>query len=93
MSLPSCLGTIPLLDGSNYPDWLDLLSLTITYLDLDMALDETMPPTPTDQSSDRDRANYEKWHRSDKVCCKIILNSISKGIRGSIDHDKNAKEL
>ena len=60
MTLPSCLGAIPTLDGSNFVDWLDMLMLTFTYLDLDMAVDEPMPPRPTEMSSGTDKSNYDK---------------------------------
>ena len=93
MVLPSCLGAIPILDGSNFVDWLDMLMLTFTYLDLDMAVDEPMPPKPTEMSSAADKANFDKWMRCNKVCLRIISNSVSKSIRGSIIIKDNAKDL
>ena len=93
MTLPSCLGAILILDGSNFVDWLDMLMLTFTYLDLGMAIDEPMPPKPTKMRSAADKANYDKWMRCNKVCFRIISNYVSKSIRGSLIIKDNAKDL
>ncbi|RWR72910.1 hypothetical protein CKAN_00115700 [Cinnamomum micranthum f. kanehirae] len=70
-----------------------MLLLAITYLDLDMALDEPKPTMPTDASSVDERANYNRWIKANKVVIRIITNSISRTIRGSIEAKENAKDL
>ena len=87
------LGIIPLLDGSNFIEWLDMLLLAITYLDLDMALDEPKPAKPTDASSVDKMTNYNKWIKANKVVIQIITNSILRTIKGSIEVKENAKDL
>ena len=82
-----------MLDGSNFIEWLDMLLLAITYLDLDMALDEPKPAIPTDTSSVDERANYNKWIKANKFMTKIITNSVSRTIRGSIEAKENANDL
>ena len=93
MASLSTLGNIPMLDGSNFIEWLDMLLLAITYLDLDMALDEPKPTMPTDASSVDERTTYNKWIKANKVVIRIITNSISRTIRGSIEAKENAKDL
>ena len=51
------------------------------------------PAIPTDASSVDERANYNKWIKASKVVKKIITNSISMTIRGSIEARENAKDL
>ena len=50
MASLSTLGNILMLDGSNFIEWLDMLLLAITYLDLDMALDKPKPAIPRTQA-------------------------------------------
>ncbi|RWR73399.1 Gag-protease-integrase-RT-RNaseH polyprotein [Cinnamomum micranthum f. kanehirae] len=89
----STLGTIPTLDGSNFVEWLDALMIAITFLDLEIAFDEPMPENPTENSTAEERTIYEKWIKANKVGVKIILNSISRTIRGSIGIKDKAKDL
>lgn len=57
-----------------------------------MALEDPMPHVSTKNSSLIERPNYDKWMRSDKVGLKIITDSISKSIRGSIKMMEHAKD-
>ena len=89
----STLGTIPTLDGSNFLEWMDMLMIAITFLDLDIVFDEPKPLTPTNETSSDEKVKFEKWTKANKVATKIILNSISRGIRGSLGTIENAKDL
>lgn len=81
------------LDGSNFIELLEMILLTITFLDLDMALDEPMHPTPRDASSVDEKTYYNKWVKPNKGMLEIILNSISISIRGSTEVIENATDL
>ena len=51
MAALSTLGTIPTVDGSNFLEWMDMLMIAITFLDLDIVFEGTKPPTPTNETS------------------------------------------
>ncbi|RWR94802.1 Retrovirus-related Pol polyprotein from transposon TNT 1-94 [Cinnamomum micranthum f. kanehirae] len=92
VSLPTQLRSIPVLNGNNFVEWKEQLLLTLGYLDLEMALEEPKPSTPTDQSSANKREEYSKWIRSNKISLMIMRNSIAKNIRGSFASKDDAKD-
>lgn len=57
MSLHSYLGSTPILDGLNFIDRLDILMLTFTFIDLDLALAEHMALKFTDTSLATNKVN------------------------------------
>lgn len=59
-----------------------MLLLTINSLNLDMALDEPMPPTPTDVSLVDEKKYYKKWVKVNKVILKIILTQFQEALDG-----------
>ena len=93
MAALSTLGTIPTLDGSKFLKWMDMLMIAITFLDLDIVFDEPKPLTPTNETFSDEKVKFEKWTKANKVATKIILNSISRGFRGSLGTIENAKDL
>lgn len=57
--------------------------LAITFFDLELAFDDQMPEKPTENTAEH-KATYGKLVRANEVSIKIILNYISRIIRGSI---------
>ena len=49
MAALSTLGTIPTLDGSNFLEWIDMLMIAITFLDLDIEFEEAKCQTPINE--------------------------------------------
>jgi len=84
---------IPTLSGDNYKIWKDKVLLALGCMDLDLALRTDEPPLPVAESSQVDRALYERWERSNRLSIMVIKTHISQSIRGSIPECRTAKEL
>ena len=80
-----------MLNGSNFIDWEDELLLTLGCLNLDTAIMESKPAKLTENSSQAERASYEKWIKASCLSFMIIKRSISKNTPSSIPDNENAK--
>ncbi|OIT30286.1 hypothetical protein A4A49_62254, partial [Nicotiana attenuata] len=58
---------------------------------LDLALLVEEPPIPTESSTPKDKANYERWERSNRLSLMLIKAHISQSIRGSIRNSDKVK--
>ena len=59
-------------------------------MDLDYALREPTPIKPTSESTNEQKALYEKWERSNRMSLMIMKCSITPAIRGAIPDSDNA---
>ena len=92
-NIPTQFNSIPLLTGSNYSKWKSSVEIVLGCMDLDLALEEVEPPTPTDSSTDSAKAHYKAWTKSNKMCLKIIKNSISETMQGVMPDTEKAKDF
>ncbi|KAJ4963760.1 hypothetical protein NE237_023699 [Protea cynaroides] len=83
---------LPILNGENYAEWLELLELTLGYKNLDLAINEEKPEDLTDESIPDQRDYYAKWQRSNNMSLRLIKANMSRTIRRSIPDKPTARE-
>nr|KYP35822.1 Retrovirus-related Pol polyprotein from transposon TNT 1-94 [Cajanus cajan] len=84
---------IPELKGDNYKVWKERVLLHLGWMDIDYAIRKPAPPGITETSTPDAVDLYEKWERSNRLSVTFIKTNISAGIRGSVDHHDNVKDL
>ena len=62
-------------------------------MDLDYAIQTKQPPALTNDSTAKQRANFEKWGCSNRMSLMIMKHSISDTIRGTLPEEENAKSF
>ncbi|KAJ4963581.1 hypothetical protein NE237_023520 [Protea cynaroides] len=83
---------LPILNGENYAEWLELLELTLGYMNLDLAINEEKPEDLTNESTPDQRDYYAKWQRSNNMSLRLIKANMSRTIRRSIPDKPTARE-
>ena len=83
-AISSNLNCIPVLNGSNFLKWKEHVNIVFGCMDLDYALRVDEPPKPNEFSTTNQKANYEKWERSNRMSLMIMKHSISNFIRGAM---------
>jgi hypothetical protein len=84
---------IPKLSGDNYKIWKKRILLHLGWMDIDYAIRKDEPVGITEASTPDEVDLYEKWERSNRLFVMFIKTKISAGIRGSIEHHENVKDL
>lgn len=93
-TISNCLSGIEPLNGANFTAWKEQINIVLGVMDLDYALRVKVPPTiPTATSSIEQKADYERWEKSNRMSLMIMKNSISVAIRGAIPESESAKEF
>ncbi|XP_074577512.1 uncharacterized protein LOC141833910 [Curcuma longa] len=77
---------VPELRGDNYKIWKERTLLHLGCKDIDYAIRKDEPPP-------ENVALYEKWERSNRLSIMFIKTKISDGIRGSLEHYDNVRDL
>ena len=77
---------VPELRGDNYKIWKERTLLHLGCKDIDYAIRKDEPPS-------EDTVLYEKWERSNRLSIMFIKTKISDGIRGSLEHYDNVRDL
>ena len=67
---------VPMLEGSNFSSWKSSIMIYLGCMDLDLAFRMDRPASPTDESTDSQRAQYEKWERSNRLGLMIMQQGI-----------------
>ena len=62
-------------------------------MDLDYAIQTKQPPALTNDSTAKQRANFEKWGCSNRMSLMVMKHSISDTIRGAMSEEENAKSF
>ncbi|KAJ4958472.1 hypothetical protein NE237_025583 [Protea cynaroides] len=83
---------LPILNGENYAEWLELLELTLGCMNLDLVINEEKPEDLTDESTPDQRDYYAKWQRSNNMSLRLIKVNMSRTIRRSIPDKPTARE-
>ena len=86
----SCyLSGIEQLSGANFKKWKEQIGIVLGCMDLDYALREPTPIKPTSESTNEQKALYEKWERSNRMSLMIMKclfiekkNQIIKYLKG-----------
>jgi transposase InsO family protein len=85
--------SVPELTGENYKVWREMVIFYLGFKDIDYAIRMDEPPSVLSTSTSVEIALYERWERSNRLCVMFIKSKISIGIRGSIEHHMNVREL
>ncbi|KAJ4974424.1 hypothetical protein NE237_007598 [Protea cynaroides] len=83
---------LPILNGENYAEWLELLKLTLGCMNLDLAINDEKPEDLTDESTLDQRDYYAKWQRSNNMSLRLIKANMSRTIRRSIPDNPTTRE-
>ncbi|ERM97040.1 hypothetical protein AMTR_s00122p00074140 [Amborella trichopoda] len=86
-------GVKPKRNGSNFSDWKLKIEITLSILDLGLALSEDEPSKPNNESTTEQKAKYEKYDRSNRMSLMIMKRSLGKTICGAIPDKDNAESL
>lgn len=89
-SLPTCIKT---LNESTYEDWKESLEFYLAITNMDLALREEKPTSLTNDSTEVEKALFEKWEHSNRVCLMVMKYTMENSIRQSIPETNDAKEF
>ena len=78
------------LSGANFKKWKEQIGIVLGCMDLDYASREPTPTKPTFESTNEQKALYEKWEHSNRMSLMIMKCSITPAIRGAIPDSDNA---
>ena len=72
---------VPLLNGTNFPDWKEslLFQLGLMGLDLCFRVDFALPK-PTEENNADAKVQYEKWKRSNRLSLSFMLQHVPRDI-------------
>ncbi|XP_057985420.1 uncharacterized protein LOC131170388 [Hevea brasiliensis] len=87
------LSDVKTLNGSNFDDWKESLSMYLPIAQLDLALRVDAPAELTNESTVIEKTYHEKWQNSNRVCLMVIKYNIDKSIRQGIPDKESAKEF
>ena len=87
------VNSIPLLNGTNFKDWKENVSIVLGCMDLDLALRTDKPAALTAESTADQKRDFEKWDRSNRMCLMIMKRGIRESFRGSVSDEVTAKEF
>ena len=62
-------------------------------MDLDLALQEEQPAPLSENSSNNDKRNMERWDHSNRMSLMIMKRSILETFRGSMSEEKIATKF
>ena len=86
-NITSNINSIPMLNGSNFKEWKENLSIVLGVMDLDLALRVDSPAPVTDLSTSDQKREFERWERSNRICMMIIKRAIPEAFRGTMSDD------
>lgn len=83
--------SIETLTRSNYKKWKQDVEIVLGLMDLDLALREDEPAALTNESSDAQRRQHEKWHKANRMSLLIMKRAMTETVRGGIPSNDKAK--
>ena len=87
------INNILVLNGTNFGKWKEHITYLLGCMDLDYAIRIERPPALTDDSTVEQKANLEKWERSNRMSLMIMKHSIPNAISGAILEEENANSF
>ncbi|CAM8941542.1 unnamed protein product [Rhodiola kirilowii] len=92
-SVAANLNNILMLNGTNFKDWKENITILLGCMDLDLALWEPKPDGITGTSSESGQVYKGTWERSNRLSLMIIHRGIPKVFRGiMLDEISSAKD-
>ncbi|KAL9665190.1 hypothetical protein QQ045_020601 [Rhodiola kirilowii] len=86
-SVAANLNKILMLNGTNFKDWKENITILLGCMDLDLALREPKPDVITGTSSESGQAYKGTWERSNRLSLMIIRRGIPEVFRGIVPHE------
>ncbi|CAM8877638.1 unnamed protein product [Rhodiola kirilowii] len=86
-SVAANLNKILMLNGTNFKDWKENITILLDCMDLDLALREPKPDVITGTSSESGQAYKGTWERSNRLSLMIIRRGIPEVFRGIVPHE------
>ncbi|KAL8140365.1 hypothetical protein V2J09_006386 [Rumex salicifolius] len=81
----SCLSTVPLLTGSNYAEWIEIVTFSMSMLSFSDCLREDGPTVPAPDEKDVEVLKaYKDWKDKDGNCLSFLRLVTAMDIRNSI---------
>lgn len=73
-----------MLNGTNFKSWQENVMIILGCMDIDLALRREQPASLTDNSSNEDKRDYEKWERSNRMSLMIMKRAIPEAFRDTM---------
>ncbi|XP_024021308.1 uncharacterized protein LOC112091550 [Morus notabilis] len=88
------INSIPMLNETNFKVWKGNVMIVLSCMDLDLALRIEQPTTLTDESSNEEKQDFEKWDCSNRMSLMIMKRGIPETFRGAVSEKvTTAKEF
>ncbi|XP_042023131.1 uncharacterized protein LOC121770469 [Salvia splendens] len=87
------LNSIPVLKGNTYASWRSKALIGLGIANLDYALRTEQPAPLTDESSDKDKWNFERWEHSNRMSLMIMQHAIPENFGGTVPKEATAMEF
>ena len=71
-------------NGLNYAEWADHVDFQLGVINLDMAIIMEKPATPTDESSNEDKKDFELWQRANRLSLNFMRMMIAENVKPSM---------
>ncbi|CAM8891302.1 unnamed protein product [Rhodiola kirilowii] len=92
-SIAANLNNIVMLNGTNFKDWKENITILLGFMDIDLALRVPKPDAIIATSSESDMAYLRMWEHSNRLSLTIIHRDIPEAFRGIVpDEISSAKD-
>ncbi|XP_062110679.1 uncharacterized protein LOC133822385 isoform X1 [Humulus lupulus] len=91
-SYPRALAVLAL-NETNHKQWVESITMNLTFMKVDLALRIDAPSKPTDDATEKDKKFYEDWEHSNRCCLMLMRYHMNESIRDSIPKSENAKDF
>ncbi|KAH7574473.1 hypothetical protein JRO89_XS03G0300600 [Xanthoceras sorbifolium] len=80
------------LDYDTWTQWKLEVEVILGMMDLDLALREDKPSTPTETSLPEEKSKYEKWEKSNSLSLLLMRSKMSNYVRSFVPGSENVKQ-
>ncbi|KAL5783550.1 hypothetical protein ACOSP7_008579 [Xanthoceras sorbifolium] len=80
------------LDCDTWTQWKLEVEVILGMMDLDLALREDKPSTPTETSLPEEKSKYEKWEKSNSLSLLLMRSKMSNHLRSFVPGSENVKQ-
>ncbi|XP_062113552.1 uncharacterized protein LOC133824621 [Humulus lupulus] len=87
------MNSIPVLNYTNFKSWKEKILLVLNCMNLDYALRKEQLASPTEKSSADEKANFEKWERSNRLSLMMLMHNIPEAFRGGMSDEVSVKDF
>ena len=93
VALHSQATSVPVFNGIHFSNWSEQVQFHLGVLDLDLAIRIEKPATVTDDISNKEKAHYRAWEKSNRLSMMFMRMSIANNIKSALPKTQNAKEF